>query len=133
MDPHSVTWVYLIKEKKNMIGSNSMKRFISLSVKNQYLWWLNVFFNTCTYLFAASSLASNSAVSSPFGACFEVAPDSATFEEEVEDAFGTSDLEDTGTSEVDIETNLASMFSHSVFMIFPGVFLQTVQEQNLTV
>lgn len=45
-----------------------------------------------------------------------------TFEEEVEDAFGTSDLEATGTSEVDIETNLASMFSHSVFMIFSWGF-----------
>ena len=77
------------------------------------------FFNTCTYLLAASSLASNSAVSSPFGACFEMAPDSATFEEE-EDAFGTSDLEATGTSEVDIETNLASMFSHSVHDFFQG-------------
>lgn len=59
------------------------------------------------YLFASSSLASSSAVSSfpSFSSGFEDPLRMVVFEEEEEGASGTSDLEVTEASLVDIEIN----------------------------
>lgn len=59
------------------------------------------------YLFASSSLASSSAVSSfpSFSSGFEDPLRTVVFEEEEEGASGTSDLEVTEASLVDIEIN----------------------------
>lgn len=97
------------KKKRNgrlFILKNKTPRWVSLQINKQAMKFL-------PYLFASSSLASSSAVSSfpSFSSCFEdplrtvVVEEEEEEEEDIEGASGTSDLEVTEASLVDIEIN----------------------------
>lgn len=84
---------------------NKTPRWVSLQINKQAMKFL-------PYLFASSSLASSSAVSSfpSFSSGFEdplrmVVVEEEEEEEDIEGASGTSDLEVTEASLVDIEIN----------------------------
>lgn len=84
---------------------NKTPRWVSLQINKQAMKFL-------PYLFASSSLASSSAVSSfpSFSSGFEdplrmVVVEEEEEEEDIEGALGTSDLEVTEASLVDIEIN----------------------------
>lgn len=96
------------KKKRNgrlFILKNKTPRWVSLQINKQAMKFL-------PYLFASSSLASSSAVSSfpSFSSGFEdplrtVVVEEEEEEEDIEGASGTSDLEVTEASLVDIEIN----------------------------
>lgn len=96
------------KKKRNgrlFILKNKTPRWVSLQINKQAMKFL-------PYLFASSSLASSSAVSSfpSFSSSFEdplrtVVVEEEEEEEDIEGASGTSDLEVTEASLVDIEIN----------------------------
>lgn len=96
------------KKKRNgrlFILKNKTPRWVSLQINKQAMKFL-------PYLFASSSLASSSAVSSfpSFTSGFEdplrtVVVEEEEEEEDIEGASGTSDLEVTEASLVDIEIN----------------------------
>lgn len=96
------------KKKRNgrlSILKNKTPRWVSLQINKQAMKFL-------PYLFASSSLASSSAVSSfpSFSSGFEdplrmVVVEEEEEEEDIEGALGTSDLEVTEASLVDIEIN----------------------------
>lgn len=96
------------KKKRNgrlFILKNKTPRWVSLQINKQAMKFL-------PYLFASSSLASSSAVSSfpSFSSGFEdplrmVVVEEEEEEEDIEGALGTSDLEVTEASLVDIEIN----------------------------
>lgn len=96
------------KKKRNgrlFILKNKTPRWVSLQINKQAMKFL-------PYLFASSSLASSSAVSSfpSFSSGFEdplrtVVVEEEEEEKDIEGASGTSDLEVTEASLVDIEIN----------------------------